>query len=528
MKPRRRCRLVANTFAALVIAPQLLAQQLAVHAHHYKLIDLGTLGGTQSYFSPGGGNEFGQYSQVLNERGQVAGLANTALEDPYAPNFCFDLTGDCLVTRAFSAQDAGPLKDLGALPNGASSAATWISANGLVAGLAQNGELDPLIPGFPVSHAVLWRKGQILDLGSLPEGGYESYAAAANTRGQVVGAALDTVPDPNSMGNFWLPSAALQTRAFLWEHGKGMQDLGTLAGSSDAQATLINEAGQVVGWSYTGSNPIPANACNPAATPAGFALETGSFIWEAGIGMRDLGGFGGHCTVATDLNDRGQIVGSSNLAGDQASDAFLWELGIMHHLGGSLGGSNAGAFAVNQLGGAAGFAYLPGNTLFHAVLWRHLGELTDLGVIGADQCSFATSINERLQIVGSSLSGCTTSSPTFRAVLWQDGALFDLNALIASDATLYLQQVETINNRSEIAGTGVDQLGYTHAFLLIPCDDTHADVAGCDYSPVDGALAAPSAARVNRPVSLTARSGARLPRILRPAALGVRLPDEQR
>jgi hypothetical protein len=48
---------VVATTAMLVIPPPAAAQQ----HHHYKLIDLGTLGGTRSYVSPGSGNELGQF-----------------------------------------------------------------------------------------------------------------------------------------------------------------------------------------------------------------------------------------------------------------------------------------------------------------------------------------------------------------------------------------------------------------------------------------------------------------------------------
>jgi probable HAF family extracellular repeat protein len=476
---------VVATTVMLVISPAGAAQQ----HHHYKLIDMGTLGGPQSYFSPGSGNDIAQYSHVLNERGEVAGLANTPLPDPFPP-FCFDLGGDCFVTHAFEAHGSATLTDLGALASGVSSAATWISANGLIAGLSQNGEIDPLVPQFQFAenHAVLWQRGEIIDLGTL-EGGYESYAAAVNSRGQVVGAAINTVPDPNSMGSFWLgPPFPFETRAFLWEKDKGMQDLGTLPGGTDAQATLINEAGQVVGWSYTGSTPLDPSLCLPGG--AVLSLETGSFIWEKGKGMRDLGSFGGNCTIADDLNDRGQIVGGSTLAGNQTIRAFLWDKGVMHDLGGSLGGAgaNTGAFAINAAGQAAGFACLVG-IICHATLWKHIGELTDLGVIGTDQCgSYATGINERLQIVGSSISSCTTFES--RAFLWEDGTMFDLNALIPPDSALYLQFTETINSRGEIAGTGSDVHGNTHAFLLIPCDENHPNIEGCDYSPVEGSTLA--------------------------------------
>ena len=162
----------------------------------------------------------------------------------------------------------------------------------------------------------------------------------------------------------------------------------------------------------------------------------------------------------------------------------------MHDLGGSLGGSATGASAVDQSGRAVGFAFLPEDTGFHAALWKHIGELTDLGVIPGDQCSYATSINEQMLIVGSSIPDCSEAEPNFRAFLWQDGAMFDLNALIPADSALYLQFTETINSRGEIAGTGSDVHGNTHAFLLIPCDEGHPDVEGCDYSSADPAQAA--------------------------------------
>jgi hypothetical protein len=143
--------------------------------HRYKLIDLGPFaGGARSYFSLGSGNQAPQYSHVLNDRGEAAGLANTAVPDPFQP-FCF-IAGDCFATHAFETSNGRGITDLGVLPGGANSAATWISNNGLIAGLSQNGELDPLLPGFPISHATLWQRREIIDLGTLPEGGYESYA----------------------------------------------------------------------------------------------------------------------------------------------------------------------------------------------------------------------------------------------------------------------------------------------------------------------------------------------------------------
>jgi probable HAF family extracellular repeat protein len=55
--------------------------------------------------------------------------------------------------------------------------------------------------------------------------------------------------------------------------------------------------------------------------------------------MVDLGGLGGSCTLVSDLNNQGQVIGTSNLMGDEAVHAFIWEHGSFHDLGGSLGGA---------------------------------------------------------------------------------------------------------------------------------------------------------------------------------------------
>jgi probable HAF family extracellular repeat protein len=476
--------IVLNLFAALAVPVQLAAQdkQSQTHRpHHYKLIDLGsTFGGPQSYFVPGSGLDFAG-SSVLNNGGTVAGFADTSLSDPF-PSLCF---WDCNVVHAFRAGSSGHLIDLGALPGGGSSAPMWISPNGLIAGLSENGDTDGFYPSLPQLHAVLWQQGKITDLGTL-DGGYQSVANAVNSAGQVVGAALNTTPDTNSMttgpgpGSFWLGFTPYlyQTRAFLWDKHKGMQDLGTLPGGTDAQASVINEAGQVVGFSYTASTQ--SGAC--------FALATSSFIWEKDKGMMDLGGFGGTCTLAAALNNKGQIVGESTLSGDQSSRAFLWENSSIHDLGGSLGGDHTGAFALNEQGHAVGFASLPSppaDLIFHATLWRHVGDMTDLGVLGEDQCSYAGAINANGQVVGGSIAVCNSDTTPFRAFLWEDGSIFDLNALIPSGSALYLQTTYAINDRGEIAGIGGDVSGNQHAFLLIPCDENHSGVEGCDYEPVE-------------------------------------------
>jgi len=455
--------------ASLAIPIQLTAQKAKQdhpqQPNHYQLLDMGTFGGPQSSIV-----DQGVPSGVsVNNGGVFAGYADTSRRDPFQ-DFCFL---DCFVDHAFQSQ-GGVMNDLGVLHHGLSSAAVAISANGLIAGFAQNGEFDPLLPGFPELRAVLWQNGGITDLGTLPEGGYESAANAVNSSGQVVGVALNETPDPNSL-TLTLNNVAgsTQVRAFFWEEGV-MQDLGTLGGT-DAVAALINEPGQVMGWSYTSTTQ--PGAC--------FPIALGSFVWEREKGMTNIGSFGGTCTVAQDLNNRGQVVGWSLVTGDKFSRAFLWEHGSIQDLGGSLGGGiSTGAAAVNDAGQAAGFGYLAGEYLFHATLWKQVGQITDLGTVGSDPCSSAKAINAKGQVVGDSISlaNCVTNGDASRAFLWEDGAIFDLNTLIPPGSALYLVHPQTINDGGEIAGFGVDGSGNQHAFLLIPCDENHPGNEGCDYS----------------------------------------------
>ena len=117
--------------------------------------------------------------------------------------------------------------------------------------------------------AVLWKEGKIVDLGTM-EGGYESFVGNVNSRGQVVGLAMNTVPDPfNINGPGFFPT---QSRAFRWKHGV-MHDLGTLGGN-DATAILINinERGQIARNSYTNSTPDPTIGIPTIA----------QFLWENG------------------------------------------------------------------------------------------------------------------------------------------------------------------------------------------------------------------------------------------------------
>jgi probable HAF family extracellular repeat protein len=439
----RSCSLIVVTTLFALAIP--VSGTAAPKHHRYKLIDIGTFGGPASMLPA--------LAQVVNNRGILVGQADTSTVDPNFPN-CFNL--DCYVSHAFQSRD-GVLTDLGALPGGGTSLAGWINARGLVVGLSQNGVIDPLTGG-PEERAVLWEGGHIADLGTF--GGNESVSISANDRGQVIGVALNAIPDPFS----FFGATQTQARAFLWEHG-AMEDLGTLGGP-DAFGQVINDRGQVSGFSYISHTPNPSTGV-PTVDP---------FLWEKGKGMQDLGGLGGTVGQVNDMNSQGQVVGTSNLAGDLFTHGFTWSKGVLTDVG-TFGGDNSEADWVNNAGQVVGLADFPGGQIHHAFVWQG-GLLTDLGTVGSDPCSRAFAINARGQVVGGS-SDCSTSTTYFHAFLWVDGEpMIDLNTLIPPNSSLQLTLALFVSDSGKIAGVGVppgclpqnlEVCG--HAYLLVPCGE---------------------------------------------------------
>jgi probable HAF family extracellular repeat protein len=478
-------------------AAQQLPQQNEKNHLRYQLVDLGTLGGPNSYL-PGAFFE-GLAAQSLSTAGTFAGEADTAIPDPY--DVCFN--EDCLVGHAVQWRD-GALTDLGALPGTGdlSSAPTWISTNGLIAGLSENGEIDPMVPGFPELHAVLWKHGNITDLGTL-EGGYESIAQSVNSRGEVVGFAVNTVPDDYSIVGF-----PTQTRAFRWQNG-AMRDLGTLPGGTDAVALLVNERGQIAGQSYSGDSVPPP----PSLTCGDFPLTLFGFLWDNGK-MVDIGTLGGSCTFTYALNNRGQVVGQSTLPGDETSHPYIWERKRMTDLG-TLGGTYGFANWLNDSGAVVGTATPQGDQALIAFVWKH-GVISNLGTLPGNACSAADAINSKGQIVGGSgfydaafFSDC--SDPVEHAVLWEKGEVLDLNNFVPPGNDLTLNEAVFINDGGEISGFGTLSDGDQHAFLLIPCDG-RGDSEGCiDSANSTNAKTSTNPARVNRS-ALTVTRGSAGPR----------------
>lgn len=252
------------------------------NAQSYSYTGLGTLGGS------------GGWAYDINNNGQITGRSS--------------VTGNTAVHATL--WESGTVTDLGTLSGNSNSIAFGINDAGSVVGRSIGSA------GFV---ATLWSGGAITDLGL----GNNSTANAINSSGQVAatrlgsgtgqtvswssGSAVDRFqtsflrPGINDAGQIVGESA---NRAVL-SSGGTVTALAAVPGSVFSYAMAINNTGQIVGDS------VFCGACNDRAT-----------LWQDGIAI-DLGTLGGTDSVAADINDAGQIVGSSkNALGDYR--AVLW------------------------------------------------------------------------------------------------------------------------------------------------------------------------------------------------------------
>lgn len=191
-------------------------------------------------------------------------------------------------------------------------------------------------------------------------------------------------------------SAIIGTRGFV-ATGISMVPLSILPGASaelNAGAVAINNGGQVVGYS-------------PSA-----AVSQHAVLWSAEGVIQDLGTLGGTNSTAIDINASGQVIGSSQIAGDGATHFFLWSSSTgMQDLATILGPVTSVA-EINDAGQIIG-TYTATGGASHAFLYTPGSGLRDLGTLGGTT-STPTGLNNSGQVVGSS----TTTGGATHAFLW--------------------------------------------------------------------------------------------------------------
>ncbi len=339
------------------------------------------------------------------------------------------------------------------------------------------------------AHAVVFDYGQVHDLGTPGLGGPNSGAFGANDRGQVAGQGETSAKDPNNE-NFCGYGTGLQCLSFIWHHGV-TTPLPTLGGTNAGPGS-INNLGQVAGYA---ENSHRDPDCRPGVAVNGTGpqvLDFEAVIWGPKPGeIRELRPLPDDTVgMAFGINDLGQAVGTSGTCANTVlpgpaggPHAVLWETdGSVQDLG-SLGGtidpavlgSGTIAFSINNRSQVTGTAALPGNAVNHPFFWTREKGMQDLGVLDGDLIGAGLGMNNRGDVVGSSISAPGLPSGNARAFLWRHGHMSDLNTLVQADAPMYLLAAFAINDDGLITGFGAvtsgPDAGKIHAFLATPRED---------------------------------------------------------
>ena len=292
---------------------QLVKGRAAINVDGLKF-DLGTLGGPNSWMNGFAG---------INERGEAVGLAETDVPDPNGEDICG--FGTHLTCSPFLWKD-GQMRALRTL-GGNNGQASAINDRGQIAGFAETTTEDSGCPPNRITLPVLWEKGNVQ---ALPTVGNDPDAQAIgiNRQGEAVGYSgtctqaihavwwkdntafalpdlgsqassfAEAINDRNQIVGLVASSDGKTFVAALWQNDK-ITNLGTL-GDFAAFAEGINNKGQIVGSTKDDQNNFVR-----------------AFIYQDGM-MIDLNTlFPAHsnlyATMANDINERGQISGMATV-----------------------------------------------------------------------------------------------------------------------------------------------------------------------------------------------------------------------
>jgi probable HAF family extracellular repeat protein len=252
-------------------------------------IDLGTLGGPNSWDNPFGGE--------INDRGEAVGYSETDVPDPNGEDICG--FGTHLTCRAFLWRSG----HMSALPTlgGNNAQASAMNNRGQITGFAEDGTVDSSCPANAtnnrIQRPVIWEQGKahaLPTVGKDPDG----EANSINDQGEAVG---------------YSGTCPVALHAVLWRNERTVLALPDLGNGGFAFS--INNQGQIVGT-------------------VGSADGTTEFaaLWRNGV-LTNLGTLpGDFAAIAGGINNKGQVVGSTLDSNFSFVHAFIWQDGVMTNL----------------------------------------------------------------------------------------------------------------------------------------------------------------------------------------------------
>jgi probable HAF family extracellular repeat protein len=213
------------------LSATLISGRALLDADGFK-VDLGTLGGKNSWMNWG----------EINDFGQIVGFSETAVPDPNGEDICG--FGTHLICRPFLWQ----FFHMSALPTlgGNNGEASAINSRGQIVGMAENGAVDSSCPPDTTNNRIqmpaLWENERAHALPML-SGDLDGFAYWINDYDQVVG-------ESGTCGG-------ATSHAVSWEHGTVSQlpDLGTggLAWSNNNRGQIVGTVGSADGTTQYGA-----------------------------------------------------------------------------------------------------------------------------------------------------------------------------------------------------------------------------------------------------------------------------------
>ncbi len=290
----------------------------------------------------------------------------------------------------------------------------------------------------------------------------------------------------------------------------GPQFLAQKPGDFNSTTSATNRDGIVVGWGFVvvgstsaveprvwwNGNVFDLNAFVTTPTPLVLQQAAGiddrnrvvgnarlgpvgslqrAFVLENGVvtDLHALAPAGTLATSAEHVSVAGPIVGWAQLS-PSVLHACMWDASGFHDLNDPSQGASGFSYAVDvdRSGRACGVAKVGAD--WRAAVFDH-GTVTDLGTLYSG--SAAAGMNDLGVIVGNSDIDFTGF---LHAVIWRDGVMTDLNALISAGSPWELTSAMDVDNEGRIVAYG-QKLGVGQPCLLVPnCAGGYTvSAAGC-------------------------------------------------